>query len=351
MQSLANAGLIFFVFGFLLTLLFFIWVMYREPRSLWSGFSFVCVLGSAALLAFYILMYFSETIMNNQIIMIILVVVFLIIMVIFALFPFLLFLMFFIEGIKLIKREGFSFSNMLSLLFAFGILVVLFGLPFLNNILQSPIITYLYGILSVIIAYFSAVLAIFTFSALLNLIHFRKRKNLDQIVVLGSGILKEKVTPLLASRIEKGIELQKINPQAVLILSDGQGPGEDIPEGKAMKKYALEHGADPNRTISEEKSKNTYENLEFSSDLFPKPYGKTALVTTRYHVFRALVLAKKENIPCIGYGSKTKWYFTLNAFLREFAGYLSLSWRTHLKVLMVLMIPFILIAIVTLFSN
>lgn len=25
----------------------------------------------------------------------------------------------------------------------------------------------------------------------------------------------------------------------------------------------------------------------------------------------------------------TKWYFTLNAFIREFIGYLSLTWKKH----------------------
>ena len=36
-----------------------------------------------------------------------------------------------------------------------------------------------------------------------------------------------RVTPLLAARIERGIELLHSNPGAVLIMSGGQGPGED----------------------------------------------------------------------------------------------------------------------------
>lgn len=53
------------------------------------------------------------------------------------------------------------------------------------------------------------------------------------------------------------------------------------------------------------------------------------LVTTAYHVFRALLLARGQGMKCVGYGAKTKWYFTLNALLREFAGYLKLTWKRH----------------------
>ena len=56
-------------------------------------------------------------------------------------------------------------------------------------------------------------------------------------------------------------------------------------------------------------------------------------MTTSYHVFRALILAKKLHISCKGFGGKTKWYFTLNAILREFVAYLRISYRTHLCVI------------------
>ena len=70
---------------------------------------------------------------------------------------------------------------------------------------------------------------------------------------------------MLASRIDKGIELLKYNPNAKLILSGGMGPGEDIPEGVAMADYAKQNGVSEEKIIIEDKSKNTYENLLFSS--------------------------------------------------------------------------------------
>ncbi len=97
---------------------------------------------------------------------------------------------------------------------------------------------------------------------------------------------------------------------------------------------------DPSKLRLDDKSTDTKENLAFSQKLFIDPDGKTAVVSTGYHVFRALYLARSEQIPCIGYGAKTKLYFSMNALLREYIGYLSISWKTHLKVLAILLLPF-----------
>ena len=143
------------------------------------------------------------------------------------------------------------------------------------------------------------------------------------------GFIGTKVTPLLAARIEKGMDLLSANPNAMLIMSGGQGPGEDMPESEAMAAYAVDKGVDKRRIITETKSVSTQENLLFSRRLMEKENPKIVIITTAYHVFRALLLAKQQGIKCVGYGAKTKWYFTLNALLREFVGYLRLTWKKH----------------------
>lgn len=145
-----------------------------------------------------------------------------------------------------------------------------------------------------------------------------------------------------------GVELLKKNPKAILILSGGQGEGEEIPESKAMYEYCLSKGVDPDRMIQENRSKNTNENLLFSRELLSGQKDRVAIVTTRYHVFRALELARLQNFRCIGFGSKTKWYFTLNAFLREFIGYIAMTWKTQAILLGILLIPWFLTILLTL---
>lgn len=206
--------------------------------------------------------------------------------------------------------------------------------------MRHPLLKAFSILLSLSITYLLFLAAMYAFSALLNLIHLREKQNFAYIIVLGCGILGEKMTPLLRNRVEKGISLLKKNPQAKLILSGGMGPGESITEAECMKRYVLAQGIPSSKIITEDKSKNTYENLLFSKRIIEEDSSveKTsiAIVTTSYHVFRALILAKKLHIPCKGFGGKTKWYFTLNAILREFVAYLKISYRTHLRVLVIL---------------
>lgn len=331
---------------FLITLLLFVLVMVFNPRSLWSGFTALLLIGGTGLSILFEIFYHSEAITQNEPAFILLLIALAVIAFILLLFPAALFLLFFIEGIRLIRKEGLNLTNCLSLGFSLLILFVLFLAPFVQALSSDPLFSYLYLLASLTVTFFSGELAIFFLSAFVNLIHPFKRNNLNQIVVLGSGVFGETVPPLLAARIQKGIDLQLQNPDALLILSGGQGPGEDIPEGRAMRRWALEHGADPSRTISEERSRNTEENLLFSRKLFLHPEGKTAVVSTSYHVFRALLLAKEQNLACTGYGAKTKWYFAINAFLREFIAYLFMTKRKQLKYLLLFLSPYLLFGVI-----
>ena len=57
---------------------------------------------------------------------------------------------------------------------------------------------------------------------------------------------------------------------------------------------------------------------------------KIAFSTTNYHVFRSGVIATKNGLHTEGVGSKTKWYFYINASLREFVANIASEWRVHL---------------------
>lgn len=336
----------------LISLVVFARVMIREPRSLKSGFSFLGFLVTSGLVLLCIVFRYSDWIMQHRGIFYVIVILGAFVMLLLTMFPVLTALVFFVEGVRVIRREGFSAGNLLSLAFSVLLLLFIFVWPFIFTL---PMPLWLMEVCLMVTCagyYLLGIFLVFCFSAVLNLIHFGKRKKLAQIVVLGSGIFGEKVPPLLAGRIRKGMDLMEANPGAVLILSGGQGPGESIPEGAAMTAWAIEHGADPKRLIIENQSRNTEENLLYSSRLFVQPCGRTAVVSTGYHVFRALLLARRQGIPCIGYGSRTKLYFSLNALLREYMGYLKITWKTHGKLLLLLLFPFLLLLLITvIFGN
>lgn len=321
-------------------------IMCMEPRTLWSGAVFVVFMIQLAALAIVSVAEYSEWILWHEWIYILLAAAAILAFLFIVLFPALLILMFLVEGIRVLKKEGKSFSNALSLLFALLLTGYLVGWPLVGQLRLGTWGSLVYISISEFILYLLMLMTMYVLSALLNLFHLRKRKRLDYIVVLGCGVSGDRVTPLLAGRIEKGLQLLRYNPRARLILSGGQGEGETIPEGEAMAAYAQAQGIDMGRVIVEKRSANTRENLLFSRELMEGQKPRIALVTTGYHVFRALILARKCGIRCIGYGARTKWYFTLNALIREFVGYLKLSWKLHTGVLAGMVLLFLVLMLV-----
>ncbi len=320
-------------FAFIGALCIFAGIMFWESRTLWSGVSFFWMMASLAILLLFIIGQYSEWLFRSNVITGIFVFVFLVVAIFMLAFPLIAIITFFIEGIKIIRHEGLRPANLLSMLFSILLCSYVVIWPMMGGLGKGTFSTVLYVIISFSALYMLALLVIYAFSAILNLIHLRKRRNADYIVVLGCGVMGDRVTPLLAARIDKGIELLKYNPNAVLIMSGGQGPGEDASESEVMADYAIQKGVDATKIILERKSVSTEENLLFSRELMEKENPRIVLVTTAYHVFRALIIAKQQKIRCVGFGAKTKWYFTLNALIREFAGYLRLSWKIHALIL------------------
>ena len=84
----------------------------------------------------------------------------------------------------------------------------------------------------------------------------------------------------------------------------------------------------------EDRSVSTLENMTFSKQVIDgvKPEAKVAFATTNYHVFRSGIYAIQAGIDADGIGSRTKWYFWPNAFVREFIALLSTKIKNHIVV-------------------
>ena len=320
----------FFLLG--VSICVFAWIMLREPRTLWSGVSLLGVLLCSAVTMFFLLTKYADWLAGHDLLMNMLVALLLLMVGCAFAFPVIFIVTLFIEGIKVIRHEGLKPANLLTMLFSVLLFFYLAVWPVIGGLEKGRFGTRLYVLISLSAVYVLALMTVYLLSAALNLFHLKKRRGADYIIVLGAGVIGTRVTPLLAARIDKGIELLHDNPDAVLILSGGQGPGEDIAEGEAMARYAEQKGVDLGKIIVEGKSTSTEENLLFSRELMDRDRPRVIVVTTAYHVFRALLLAKQQGLKCVGFGAKTKWYFTLNALIREFVGYLSLTWKQHVVV-------------------
>lgn len=150
----------------------------------------------------------------------------------------------------------------------------------------------------------------------------------DYIIILGCMIKPDgTLYPLIRGRADKAVEfyekqLAATGKAACFVPSGGQGEDECMPEAEAIKNYLLERGIPEDRIFPETASTTTKENMEFSKKIIDEKTKNANVIfsTTSYHVLRSGAIAYSDGIDIDGIGSKTKWYFWPNAFLREVAG-------------------------------
>ena len=143
----------------------------------------------------------------------------------------------------------------------------------------------------------------------------------DAIIVLGAGIHGEQVSLTLRDRLNAAIACYEKNPDAILVVSGGQGPQEDISEALAMERYLIEHGVPADHIVKEDRSTSTAENFAFSKALLDERLGdeySVAYITNDFHVLRAGQVASRQGLDHITHAhSNTVWYLVVPHCLRE----------------------------------
>lgn len=179
-----------------------------------------------------------------------------------------------------------------------------------------------------ILSLFRVLIIIFliSFAAIESMIIYnsfeKANEKADFVVILGAAVRGKTMTLALYQRMEKGLEYLNKYPNMKVVVSGGKGPGEDIPEAQAMKKFLLEHGISDKNIIVEDKSKNTMQNLKNTKSILEKLYGKQnfkiALVTSNFHIFRAKMLAKRAGFKVYGVPAPINKSIILNSYVREY---------------------------------
>lgn len=250
-----------------------------------------------------------------------------------------------ISNIKLMKKEGKALRNMLGIILGGTLLIMFIGNTafyiYTNN--TNIIFDFLSYLIYTYIAYLECILlatCILGFKSARRIPKFDK----DYIIILGCKIKEDgSLPPLLKNRVDRAIEFSKMQKEAtgkdiVFVPSGGKGKDEVISEAEAMKKYLLSQGINKKNILIEDQSKNTKENIKFSNELIKEKNkdANIAFSTTNYHVFRAGILATKQKLSVEGIGSKTKAYYWINAFIREFVATLVSEKKSHIRVLIIL---------------
>ncbi|MEG1431858.1 YdcF family protein [Eubacterium sp.] len=301
----------------------------REPRR----FLNVILLLVGAILVFLGIVTLTEN--NGTIQFVLMVMVFIMTPIILGLMALLLIF----NGVVMLKREGRSLANLLSLLMGVAVLIGL-GVSFwaLESHSHNVYLLDLLWLGAILMVYFTTVfMAYLVYSTLYMCLP--KRLDCDYILIHGCGLIDgEKISPLLRGRADKALKVYRaMDGRAKLVPSGGKGRDEKVSEAQAIKTYLLTQGVPEEDIMIEEASTTTGENLKnvqamLDGEGLPHRY---IFVTNNYHVFRTGLLAKALGMDAQGVGCATAAYYWPSAFIREYIAIMvKFKWVTIAIVLM-----------------
>lgn len=215
----------------------------------------------------------------------------------------------FLNGVIICFVSNINIGNFLCI--ALGLLVVLTVLFF------KKIATWLRIILVAAITIAVVFSSFLIMSGITDNITYKE----DAIIVLGAAVHGKTPSRTLRHRLNKAAGYHEKNPDALIVVSGGKGPQEDITEAEAMKLYLIDKGVDPDVIIMEDKATSTYENFTYSKKLLDKKLGKkykACFITNEYHILRASLCAKKAGLPTLSHlHSNTTLSYLAPGVLRE----------------------------------
>lgn len=134
---------------------------------------------------------------------------------------------------------------------------------------------------------------------------YKKLSDIDCIIVLGAGIWNNKPSPMLEDRLLEGINLYKNNVSNKIIMSGDHGRAE-YDEVNIMKNYAIEKGVKSEDIFMDHAGFSTYESIYRAKEIFK--VKKVVIVTQKYHLYRALYIAKQLDLEAYGVGADPRQY-------------------------------------------
>ena len=257
-------------------------------------------------------------------------------------------------GVTLIRKEGFAITRLLSIGLGVGMLLYL-GLWLVVVRLEAAGLAVFLLLLGLPLGYLGFGFAAFLlYGWLYPLVAARRGGPVAAVVVLGSGLIRGRVPPLLAARLHRGQALFEKFPYVspVLVTSGGKGRDEPVAEASAMADYLVGEGVPRDRLIIENRSRTTEQNLRYSAELLHERgiVGPVAAVTNNFHAFRAALLMRRLGIAGYSVGAPTARYYWPTAVIREFVAVLRDHRVLNIVLLSLCCVPIVAYLIVILVS-
>lgn len=148
--------------------------------------------------------------------------------------------------------------------------------------------------------------------------HFSGEGKADCILVLGASVKDGRPSEILANRLDTGIEVFASGGSDLFLLS-GDSLVKEYNEAKAMESYVAEQGAaygvSGDNIYLDYSGLSTYESVKRAKDVFGAK--KIIIVTQRYHLYRALFIAKTLGLDAVGVPAEDRDYGQWARDLRE----------------------------------
>jgi uncharacterized SAM-binding protein YcdF (DUF218 family) len=171
----------------------------------------------------------------------------------------------------------------------------------------------MFGALILVIVYFGVLQ--FQISKFSNI---TAPQNADYLIVLGAKVNGTVPSLALNERIKTAAAYLLNNKNTIAIASGGKGPGEDISEAEAIKQELVKYGVSDSRIFLEDRSTDTYENVQFSKGFIPQKAIHGIIVTNNFHVFRSIRIAKDHGLVVTGLPAKTPKTAIVKSYVREY---------------------------------
>ena len=137
--------------------------------------------------------------------------------------------------------------------------------------------------------------------------HVPPAENSDAIIVLGAQVNPDGNPSIqLRWRLDAAVTAWR-ETNAVIVTCGAQGSNEPASEAEVMRDYLATHGVAEADILVDPDSYNTRQNIRNAADMLAG-YGveRVLIVTSDYHLPRAMALAADEGLNATGIGSPTR---------------------------------------------
>jgi len=148
------------------------------------------------------------------------------------------------------------------------------------------------------------------------------RHDEDVVIVLGAAIRGEYPSNFLARRLNTAADYWEQNPDSYIMVTGGLGEGQQFTEAHVMARFLHEQRGIPReRILQEGRSISTEENLLFAREILREHFGHddytVVVVTSNFHLYRAVHLARQAGFTTTRLGAPVQWFTLPMYYLRE----------------------------------